>query len=110
MALFASWSLQSSSLWTAENPAVGHFGVTALVVNDLFGGGIYKTRYDDIWHFYNVINNQRYDFTESQFEQPLHYLDVVSSRAEAFCDTNTAQYAYLKKASYEIKGNLGRHS
>ena len=34
--LYKSWSLESSSKWTRENPAKGQCGVTALVVNDLF--------------------------------------------------------------------------
>jgi len=38
VALHRSWSLESSSKWTRENPANGQCGVTALVVNDLLGG------------------------------------------------------------------------
>jgi hypothetical protein len=37
-ALYKSWSLESSSKWTRENPANGQCGVTSLVVNDLLGG------------------------------------------------------------------------
>jgi hypothetical protein len=91
-----AWSLSSSSLWTADNPATGHCGVTALVANDLFGGEICKTPYGKIWHFYNVIGGKRYDFTESQFASPLSYSDVASSREEAFSDTNSDQYDHLK--------------
>lgn len=43
-ALFQSWSLRSSSKWTKDNPAMGQCGVTALVVNDLIGGEIMKTK------------------------------------------------------------------
>lgn len=97
-ALFDAWSLQSSSLWTAENPAAGHCGVTALVANDMFGGKICKTPHGDVWHFYNLIDDQRLDFTESQFGKPLLYSDVASDRVEAFSDTNAKQYAHLRKA------------
>lgn len=98
----SAWSMQSSSLWTAENPASGHCGVTALVANELFGGDICKTRYGAIWHFYNVIDGQRQDFTESQFAEPLHYSDVASDREEAFGDTNAEQYTNLKRAVCEL--------
>lgn len=99
--LSCCWSIRSSSKWTAENPAAGHCGVTALVANDLFGGEIKKTPWGDIWHFYNVIGSQRHDFTESQFDAPLDYEDLASNREEAFGDTNSEQYASLKEAVYK---------
>ncbi|MCR9123539.1 MAG: hypothetical protein NXH91_14840 [Phyllobacteriaceae bacterium] len=92
------WSLSSSTLWTKDNPAAGHCGVTALVVHDLFGGEIAKTPFRDIWHFYNIIEGARYDFTDSQFEAPPGYEDVISDRDEAFVDTNAQQYEHLSKA------------
>ena len=38
-----SWSIETSSHWTHDNPASGQCGVTALVVHDKFGGEILKT-------------------------------------------------------------------
>lgn len=96
--LAGCWSLRSSTLWTPDNPAAGHCGVTALVAHDLFGGDILKTPWGDIWHFYNVIDGRRYDFTDSQFPAPLDYQDVPSNRDEAFADTNAEQYGHLQKA------------
>lgn len=96
--LLDAWSIGSSTLWTAANPAAGHCGVTALVANDLFGGKIVKTRYGEIWHFYNTLGTERHDFTESQFSQPIKYDDTMSSRDDAFEDTNVAQYLHLKSA------------
>ena len=94
--LFNSWSIHSSTLWTTDNPAAGHCGVTALVVNDILGGDIVKTRYGNIWHFYNRINTEIFDFTKSQFNQPIEYKSQISDRDEAFSDTNKEQYQYLK--------------
>lgn len=96
--LFQVWSLQSSSKWTPENPAQGQCGVTALVVQDLLGGEIRKTNTLGGWHFYNYIQGQRYDFTASQFEEPIAYIDIQSNREEAFADTNEKQYNYLKQS------------
>ncbi len=93
-----AWSINSSTLWTAEKPVAGHCGVTTLVANDLFGGQIVKTRYEEIWHFYNFIGKLRHDFTEIQFSQPIKYDDTTSSRDEAFENTNTTQYLHLKSA------------
>lgn len=107
-ALFHCWSIKSSSKWTMDNPAKGQCGVTALVVNDLLGGEILKTELPDGMHFYNKIHGARYDFTESQFSEMLTYTDKCSTREEAFLDTNTEQYSYLKESvltylTYQIK-------
>ena len=97
-ALEASWSLKSSTLWTKDNPAAGNCGVSALVAHDHFGGEILKSRYGAIWHFYNRIDGERIDFTESQFDEPFVYTDEPSNREEAFADTNSEQYDYLRSA------------
>lgn len=96
--LFQVWSLQSSSKWTSENPAQGQCGVTALVVQDVLGGEIYKTNTPGVWHFYNFIQGQRHDFTASQFEELIKYMDIPSNREEAFTDTNEEQYRYLSQS------------
>ncbi|MCY1632620.1 YunG family protein [Bacillus paralicheniformis] len=97
-ALYKSWSSDSSSKWSQDNPAKGQCGVTALVVNDLLGGEIGKTKLPEGWHFYNVINGKRYDLTVSQFKEDILYMDVPSNRNEAFSDTNEKQYNYLKQS------------
>ena len=97
-ALFSSWSNKSSTLWKAECPALGQCGVTALVAQDILGGDILKTPFDDIWHYYNRIDGKNVDFTESQFDSEPNYLDIVSDRVEAFSDTNQSQYNHLKAA------------
>jgi hypothetical protein len=71
--------------------------VTALIVNDYFGGDILKTKTPDGLHFYNRISEIAIDFTGSQFEEKPVYLDILSTREEAFSDTNTEQYSYLKE-------------
>jgi len=97
-ALENSWSLQSSTLWQKDNPALGHCGVSTLVAQDFLGGEILKTRFRDIWHFYNRIEGTSVDFTSSQFTSPLVYDDILSNRNEAFTDTNSSQYDHLKSA------------
>lgn len=78
-------------------PARGQCGVTALVVQDRFGGEIRKTPTEDGTHFYNYIDGQRYDLTAEQFEERPAYLDLPSDREEAFGDTNAEQYAALSE-------------
>ncbi|MFP7254671.1 hypothetical protein SFC02_10240 [Terribacillus goriensis] len=95
--LIKSWSLESSSKWSEDNPAKGQCGVTALVINDLLGGEIKKTKLLDGWHFYNIINGKRNDFTDSQFTEEILYMNIPSSREEALKDTNEKQYNHLKQ-------------
>ncbi|WP_342540176.1 hypothetical protein MHI39_21580 [Heyndrickxia sp. FSL K6-6286] len=97
-ALAKSWSSESSSKWSKDNPANGQCGVTALVVNDILGGEIRKTNLSGGWHFYNFINGNLYDFTASQFGEDIVYMDIPSNRDEAFLDTNDKQYNYLKQS------------
>jgi len=97
-ALLSSWSINTSSKWTKDNPAKGQCGVTALVVNDVLGGQIRKTLLSEGWHFYNEINGECYDFTASQFNEDIGYMDIQSSREEAFLDTNQKQYDVLKQS------------
>lgn len=96
------WSIKSSSKWTINNPANGQCSVTSLVINGIFGGYIVKTKVSEGWHFYNKIGSQTFDFTKSQFLQEPIYEDVLSSREEAFNDTNKDQYNYLKMKVSEL--------
>jgi len=97
-ALLNSWSINSSLKWTKDNPAKGQCGVTALVVNDLLGGQIRKTLLSEGWHYYNEINGECYDFTDSQFNEDIKYMDIPSNRDEAFLDTNQEQYDFLNQS------------
>ncbi len=97
-ALLGSWSIQTSGNWLPYNPARGQCNVTALLVHELFGGEILKTPLPDGDHFYNRISGERIDLTASQFDTPVHYLDVVSSRDEALAGTSTAKYELLRSA------------
>lgn len=91
-----AWSIRSSSLWTAENPAAGQCGVTSLVLQDIFGGDILFTRVRGRLHFYNRINEHRFDLTTSQFESPVEYEDLSCTRDFVFTDCTRAQYKALK--------------
>lgn len=81
--------------YTPGNPARGQCSVTALVAQDWLGGAIVKTDVAGAWHFYNLIDGDRFDFTHEQFTAPLSYSDSPSSREEAFTNTTPAQYAAL---------------
>ncbi|MEY9183939.1 hypothetical protein ABIG06_005514 [Bradyrhizobium sp. USDA 326] len=93
-----AWSLSTARQWTANNPAAGQCNVTALLVQELFGGDLLKTPLPAGDHFYNRIEGRRYDFTASQFDQPIAYKDLPTSRAEAELGATRDQVAELRAA------------
>src|SRR5215470_15207197 len=97
-ALRKSWSLASARQWTEENPAAGQCNVTALLVFELFGGELLKTPLPEGDHFYNRIDGCRYDFTDSQFAQPITYSDLVATRAEAERGATETELTALRSA------------
>lgn len=94
--LKTAWSIETSSKWTPHNPALGQCSVTALAVQDMYGGEILKTRTTEGVHFYNLIANVRWDFTISQFDRPIPFEDLPATRDEALADTSLRQYTALK--------------
>ena len=73
----------------------GQASPVANTVQDLLGGELLKTRVAGAWHFYNSIDGRRWDLTVSQFETPIGYDDLPSSRQEALADTSKQQYVTL---------------
>lgn len=91
-----AWSPATEAKWQEDNPACGQCSVTALIVQDLFGGKILKTRIGEAWHFYNGIAGSRCDLTASQFAKSISYEDYESDRDEAIADTSPECYAALR--------------
>jgi len=94
--LLKCWSIESCISWTLENPAKGQCGVTTLLINDIFGGEILKTRIGIDWHFYNRIGSIRYDFTRNQFSFDPDYEDIVSDKKEILKEINELQFKQFK--------------
>ncbi len=104
-ALEGAWSVETAIQWSAENPANGQCNVTAAVIHDLFGGDILRTRYPELWHYYNRIAGKRIDLTDSQFSRPgarfappERYDDDVSDLDAAMEGIPQREYDTLRKA------------
>ena len=93
-----AWSSRSSSQWLPDNPARGQCNVTAILLHDLHGAEILKTPLAAGEHFYNRIGHERIDLTAAQFDAPIVYADIASSREEAMAGTAEENYAALKDA------------
>lgn len=100
-ALCKAWSLSTASQWTPANPAAGQCNVTSLLIHDLFGGELLKTPLPAGDHFYNRIGGRRYDFTASQFDEPIVYVDLPTDRADAERGVTHDELAELRAAFEE---------
>jgi hypothetical protein len=97
-----AWSSASSSKWTPACPALGHCSPTSLVIQDVFGGNLLKTRAGDAWHFYNEIDGAMYDFTAEQFQNKPQYANLTATREEALRDCSEAQYRALSQRFVDL--------
>ena len=95
-ALRKAWSPSTASQWTASNPAAGQCNVPSLLIHDMFGGELLKTPLPAGDHFYNRIGGKRYDFTASQFDQPIAYMDLPTDRADAEQGATNSQLGALR--------------
>lgn len=55
------------SKWSEDNPSLGQCCVTALVIQDQYGGDIYSCKVGNNSHFVNIINERIVDRTAEQF-------------------------------------------
>lgn len=69
-ALIKSLVDDSNAELLPANPAKGLDSIISLLVHDVFGGEILKTRKKKGWHFYNRVEGLRIDFTSFEIEIP----------------------------------------
>lgn len=94
-----------AQVWSQDNPSWGMCAITALVINDYFGGDIYKIKTNDESHYFNVINGNIVDLTVQQFGHPIKYKNKVKvKREDMLKDQNTEKrYQKLKtEIAYKI--------
>lgn len=53
--------------WTEKNPAFGQCAVTALIVQDYFGGILVRVENEGVSHYFNRIGGVEIDLTREQF-------------------------------------------
>ena len=100
------WSDRTATTYSDSSPARGQCSVTSILAQECLGGVIAKTAVDGLWHFYNIIDGQRFDFTEDQFDDAPRYDDVASDRQEALADTTAVQREALASAFCETYDRL----
>ncbi len=69
-----SWSKETAypscqKDWNKEDPSYGQCAITAMLVNDMFGGSIHRIRVNGGGtHYFNKINGKYVDLTSEQFD------------------------------------------
>jgi len=69
-----SWSKETAypscqKDWSKEDPSYGQCAITAMLVNDMFGGSIHSIRVNGGGtHYFNKINGKYVDLTSEQFD------------------------------------------
>ena len=79
-------------------PARNQCSVTALAVQTIFGGDIVKTPTVGGTHFYNRVDGVYWDLTVEQFDAPIPFANLPSSRDEALADSSLDKLAALLRA------------
>jgi hypothetical protein len=68
-ALREAWTADTSAdrAWSANRPSLGQCAVTALVIQDYFGGELIRAEVEGRSHYWNVVDGETIDLTRDQF-------------------------------------------
>ena len=84
--------------WDKNNKSFGMCAITALVVNDYYGGEICKIYVDGISHYFNIVNDKIIDLTSNQFGKSINYDNYQKvDRKEMLTNDTQKRYKYLKQ-------------
>lgn len=91
--------------WSENNPTLGHCAVVSLIVNDYFGGDLYKIKIDGVSHYFNFIDENIIDLTAAQFGKPIDYSGKIKkTRDEMLANEDTLmRYKLFKSRFQQIK-------
>lgn len=106
LALLSSWSIDTAykHVWDKDNPSLNQCAVTALVIQDYFGGNILQCPTSDgDSHFWNLLpSGEEEDLTKDQFDHTQYYpkreQKEIVDRAKLLSNPDTLnRYLLLKK-------------
>lgn len=98
------WCQKTSDYHNCDesNPSSGQCAVTSLLFHDYFGGEIYIIKVGGISHFFNVLDDEIYDITHSQFSTAISYDNKQLINREEILSNQDTLYRYsILKEKYE---------
>ena len=109
--LLMSWDKETCSPslkdeWGEDNPYIGQCAITALIVNDFYGGKIMRCMSSTGSHYYNLIDGRIVDLTVSQFlgEIP-DYVNGEERTREYLLENNDTRNRY-NMLRYNLKQSI----
>jgi hypothetical protein len=97
-ALRAAWRRETSADpagWSPFNPSLGQCAVTALIVQDVFGGCLLRAALPDGSHYWNLLPDGReVDLTRAQFGEAVDLSDVVVRSREYVLSSPDTELRY----------------
>ena len=105
-----SWSKDTcvpslKDYWNEENKALGQCAITSLIVNDFLGGKIMRCMCETGSHYYNLINDEIIDLTDSQFNEMPNY-KLAEERTREYLLSNEDTKERYKKLLESVKDNF----
>ncbi len=81
--------------WSHINCCAGQCAVTALIVNDVFGGDIKKCYVHDDLHYFNIVGGRIVDLTRPQFGRaPIDYANAENESKENMLADEDIRHRY----------------
>jgi len=90
-----TWILDGNPGCNPDKPADCQSSMISRLIYDIFGGEILKIRNKKGWHFYNLINGKRIDFTGSEFIK-----SSGNNRLEELHSTPDETFDYFAQEDY----------
>ena len=89
--------------WNENNKCLGMCAITALIVNDYFGGDICKMYVNGISHYFNLIDGKVIDLASQQFENKIKYVNYEIIKRDNILTKDTKyRYNILKNKLQSI--------
>lgn len=109
--LSSSWKKETCSPglrseWSEESPSLGQCTITALIVNDFFGGKIMRCIASSGSHYYNLIDNEIVDLTVDQFQGEIPDYDNGEERTREYLLSNEDTKNRYKQLLYYLKQSI----
>jgi hypothetical protein len=107
-----AWAARTShdaAGWAPERPSYGQCAVSALVIQDIFGGELMRGEFDGGSHYWNrLCNGFEIDLTRSQFDRVPDFRDIaVQSRSYVLSYPATVvRYSLLRARVRETPSRL----
>ena len=109
--LIQSWDSETcvkglQAEWSKDNPSLGQCAITALIVNDYFGGKIMRCMASSGSHYYNLIDGQLVDLTVEQFLGEIPQYEQGEERTREYLLSNEDTKKRYEKLLYNLKQSI----